>query len=488
MPVPSPHGHSEIPNAAADVPVEAATPGPHSGAVTTSPRPGTATSTGRHPLALLGISLGYFMVLLDMTVLSVAEPDLAASLHASIAGLQWTTTGYTVVFGALLLSGGAVADRYGAHRAFRAGVAVFGLGSLLSALAPTLWMLVALRAVLGAAGAACVPASMAMIARLYPDPVGRTRAVATWAAISGSAVAAGPLIGGALVELSGWRTIFLGNVPIAVLVLALTAGRAVQCPRGDRQIDWPAQLAACAVLALLTDGLVACGSRSWAHAAGSGAATVLAAVVLAVLEGRSAAPVLDRAVLRSGGARAGLAVGAAVNFALNGSLFVLPLLLQQGRQLSPLGTGLMFLPLTLPFVLNPPVTGRIVTRLGPRPPILAGMALLTTGGVTLGCAAVAGSGFGWVALGLLLTGFGVSFVLPALVSAVISATPHGTAGAAGGLLNAVRQVGATLGVTTMGAFVGIGTVTGSAYALLLAALVAATAGAWFALATPRPST
>jgi DHA2 family methylenomycin A resistance protein-like MFS transporter len=427
------------------------------------------------------------MVLLDMTVLSVAEPDLAASLHTSIAGLQWATTGYTVVFGALLLSGGAVADRYGAHRVFRVGVAVFGLGSLLSSLVPTLGLLVALRAVLGAAGAACVPASMAMIARLYPDPVERTRAVAAWAAISGAAVAAGPVVGGVLVDLAGWRAIFLVNVPIAVLVGALTAGRTVPYPRGDRRIDWTAQLTACAVLALLTDALVAAGSRSWAHAAGSGAATVLVAVVFVVLERRSAAPVLNRALLRSGRVRAGLAAGAAVNFALNGNLFVLPLLLQQGRHLSPLVSGLAFLPLTLPFVLNPPMTGRIVARFGPRPPILTGMTLLTLGGVALGCAAWVGAGYGWLVLGLLLTGFGVSFVLPATVSAIISAAPQGTAGAAGGLLNAVRQVGATLGVVTMGAFVGMGTVTGSAYALLLPALVCVAAGFWFALATTRPN-
>lgn len=437
-----------------------------------------STSSARR--ALLGISLGYFMMLLDMTVLAVAEPDLAATLHTSIAGLQWATTGYTVVFGALLLSAGAVADRYGAHRVFRAGVALFGLGSLLSALASTLTVLVALRMGLGAAGAACVPASMAMIARLYPDPVARTRAVATWAAISGAAVAAGPVVGGVLVDLAGWRAIFLVNVPLAVVVLALIAGRTVHCPRGDRRIDWPAQLVACAVLALLTDTLVAAGSRSWPHAAGSAVATVLLAARFVVMERRSAAPVLNRALLRSRGVRAGLATGAAVNFALNGGLFVLPLLLQQGRQLGPLASGLVLLPLTLPFVLNPPLTGRLVARFGPRPPILAGMALLVTGGVTLAGTAMAEGGYGWLTLGLLCTGFGVSFVLPAVVGAIISAAPPEATGAAGGLLNSVRQVGATLGVATMGAFVGMGTVTGSACALLLSALVCAVAGAWFA--------
>ncbi|MEV0201059.1 MFS transporter, partial [Nonomuraea sp. NPDC050691] len=381
----------------------------------------------RRSAALLGVSLGYFMVLLDMTVLSVAELDLAASLRTSIAGLQWATTGYTVVFGALLLSGGAVADRYGADRVFRAGVAVFALGSLLSALAPGLGALVGSRAVLGAAGAACVPASMAVIARLYPAPAERTRAMAAWAAISGAAVAAGPVAGGALVDLAGWRAIFLVNVPIGLLVLALTAGRGLRAsrgaglrashggglrasrggrgaalgeatgsPGGERRIDWAAQLAACAVLALLTDALIAAGSRSWAHAAGSAAATALAARGFAVLERRSDAPVLNRSLLGSGGVRAGLAAGAVVSFTLNGGLFVLPLLLQQGRHLSAVASGLAFLPLTLPFVVNPPLTGRIVARVGPRPPILAGLALLAAGGGGLAWAVGAGASYGWL--------------------------------------------------------------------------------------------
>ncbi|MGW4476693.1 MFS transporter [Nonomuraea sp. NPDC004354] len=415
---------------------------------------------------LVGVSLGYFMVLLDMTVLAVAEPDLAASLETSVAGLQWATTAYTVVFGASLLSAGAVSDRYGAHRVFRAGVSAFGALSLLSALAPTLPALVGLRAVLGAAAAACLPSSMAIIARLYPDPPRRARAVATWAAVSGAAVAAGPIAGGALVDLAGWRAIFLVNVPITLLVLSLVKGAAITCPAGERRIDWRAQLAAVAVLALLTDTVVAAGSRAWAHAAASGAATLAAAGLFAALERHSPAPVLHRGLLAGRGVRAGLAAGAAVTFTLNGILFVLPLLLRD-QHLGATDTGLAFLPMTLPFVLNPPLTGRLVARFGPRPPILAGLALLVAGSLALAA--------GWLPAGLLLAGLGVSFVLPALAAAVVAAAPEGTAGAAGGLLNSVRQVGATLGVAAMGALV----TTGPALPLLLAAAVCAVAAAGF---------
>ncbi|WP_242902185.1 MFS transporter [Actinomadura terrae] len=440
-------------------------------------------SGARRRRALLGVSLGYFMVLLDTTVLSVAEPDLARSLHASTAGLQWAVTGYTVVFGALLLSAGAVADRFGADRVFRVGAAAFGLGSLAAALAPDLGTLVALRALLGAAAAACVPASMAMITRLYPAPAERARAVATWAATSGAALAAGPLAGGALVGLAGWRAIFLINVPVAAAVLVLVAGREVRCPRGTRAIDPVAQLLACAALGLLTDALIALGSGAAVHTAWSAAGALLAAAAFAVAERRSAAPVLVPAVLRAPGMPAALLAGAAVNFAMTGVLFVLPLAFQRDLGLSAFETGLAFLPMTLPFAFNPLVTGRIVARTGPRPPILAGLALLTAGGTALGAALLASAPYPVLVAGLLGTGFGVSFALPALATAVVAAAPEGTAGAAGGLLNAVRQSGATLGVAIMGAFVPDGS-GGFGSALFAASAACATA---LALAALRPA-
>ncbi|MCG0061800.1 MFS transporter [Streptomyces tricolor] len=448
--------------------------------VNSAPSADPAPSRGRRAGALTGISLGYFMVLLDTTVLSVAEPDLASSLGTSTAGLQWAVTGYTVVFAALLLSAGAAADRFGAERLFRCGVTVFALASLLSAAAPGLGVLLLLRAVSGAAAAACVPASMAMIARLYPEPAARARAIAVWAAISGAAVAAGPLAGGALVGAAGWRAVFLVNVPLALAVLALTRGRSVSCPRSGRRIDWPAQLAAVAVLALLTDALIAAGARSWIHAAWSSAGLLIAVPALYARERRSQAPVIDRALLRSARVRSGLLAAAAANFALAGALFVLPLLLQRERHLSALQTGLAFLPLTVPFAVNPPLTGKIVARTGPRPPILAGLALLVVGGTLLACTVFADGASRRLAPGLLLTGLGISCVLPALAAAVISAAPPGTAGAAGGLLNAVRQVGATLGVALMGAAAAAGT----GWSLLLSAGVCALAGTAFARTHP----
>ncbi|MGW4895789.1 MFS transporter [Kitasatospora sp. NPDC004240] len=440
----------------------------------------TATTTARTPTpapgrsrALLGIALGYFAVLLDTTVLSVAEPDLARSLGGSTTGLQWVVTGYTVAFGAGLLSGGAIADHYGAHRAFRLGTAAFGVGSLLSALAPGLPALVLLRALLGIAAAAAVPAGLALIARLHPVPADRTRAIAVWAAVSGCAMAFGPPIGGILVELGGWRAVFWANVPLTVLVLALTAGPGVRCPRGERTVDWPAQLAACAALALLTDALIAAGAGAWPHSGRSAAGALAAGALFVRRERRSPAPVLPPALLRAPGMREILLAGAAVNLALLGVLFVLPLLLQRTHALSPTLTGLAFLPMTLPPGLNPLLTGRLVARTGPWRPALGGLALLTAGSLLIAVAVLAGTPYALLAPGLACLGFGVSFTLPALLAAVVAAAPDGAAGAAGGLLNAVRQIGGTLGVALLGAL-GTGS-AGTAGAMLLPAAVCALA-------------
>ncbi|GAB2824127.1 MFS transporter [Actinocorallia aurea] len=440
-------------------------------------------STGRRRIALLGVSLGYFMVLLDLTVLSVAEPDLATSLGTDVGGLQWAVAAYTVAFGALLPAGGALADRYGAQRVFRGGVALFAIGSLASAAAPSAAILGGLRAVTGAAAAACVPASLAVIAGLYPAARERARAVATWAAVSGAAVALGPVCGGLLVDAAGWRAVFVVNAPLAVAVLAATASRAAAVPASDRRIDWPAQLAAGAALALLTDALIRAGSDDPAGAWWPGLGALAAAAAFAVRERRSPAPVADRALLASPGARAGIAAGAAVGFALNGILFVLPLLLRD-RGLSAAATGWAFLPLTVPFALNPPVTGRLVARFGPRPPVLAGLGALACGGAAVGVAAGTAAPYPWLAAGLFVCGYGVSLVLPALVAAIVQAAPDGAAGSAGGLLNAVRQVGATIGVAAMGS---LAAATGPGRALALAAPVCAASALWFARSRSAPA-
>nr|WP_237419027.1 MFS transporter [Kitasatospora sp. SID7827] len=425
------------------------------------------------------MSLSYFAVLLDTTVLAVAEPDLAASLGSSTAGLQWVVSAYSVAFGAVLLSAGTVADRFGAHRLFRVGAAAFGAASLLCALAPGVWVLVAARALLGVAAAVSVPAGMALLGVLYPVPAERARAVSVWAAVSGAAMVCGPVLGGALVGWFGWRSVFWLNVPLTVLVLVLTASSAVRAPGRPGRVDWWSQAGLVVALALLTDALIAAGSDGGWHVGVSGAGAVLAGGWFAR---RERAGELRRGLLAAAGVRAALVAGAAVNFAVLGVLFVLPLVFGRSWGWSAALAGAAFLPMTVsPACVPLLLTGRLVARVGPWRPVAAGLVLLAAGCAGAGAALGRGAPYGVLAVALGAVGLGVALSLPALVAGVVGAAPAGTAGSASGLLNAARQVGASLGVAVAGALVGGAAGgaapgrAGSAGALLVAAAVCAVA-------------
>ncbi|MEV5556477.1 MFS transporter [Nonomuraea wenchangensis] len=409
-------------------------------------------------MRLFGFSLAYFLVILDTTVLTVALPDLRDSLGGPTAGQQWAVNAYTVAFAAALLAGGAVADRYGAARVFKLGVAAFGGLSLLCAAAPHLSVLIGTRALLGVAAALCTGGSLGLLAELYPSPAARARATGVWAALTGTALAAGPLLGGLLVDLYGWRAVFLVNVPPAVVSLLVM--RPVTSPRGVRGIDWRVQMLAGAFLGLLAEALI-----DASPVAAVSAVAALAALV--VTERRSHAPALPGGLLAATWPE--LLAGAAANFAFSGALFVLTLLFQDVRHLTPMAAGLAFLPLTLPMTVNPLLTGRLVARHGPRPPILGGLALVAAG---LGGLALTEAVAPW----LVVMGFGLSLVLPALMAGMVGRAPAGTAGTAGGMLNAFRQAGATLGVAVMGVI---------GRPLLAAAVLTALTCACYGLATAR---
>lgn len=193
-------------------------------------------------LLLLGLSIGYFMVLLDTTVVSVALPAIRADLGGGISGLQWVVNAYTIVFAGFLLSMGGLADKLGARRVYAGGLVLFLAASALSAAAPSLGLLIALRAVLGIGGAALTPASLALVAHAFPEPSARARALGIWAAVTGIAMAAGPVAGGLLADSLGWRSIFLLNVPLAVISLAIVLRLGAETARKRRQpLDWTGQ-------------------------------------------------------------------------------------------------------------------------------------------------------------------------------------------------------------------------------------------------------
>lgn len=420
--------------------------------VTPTPRPAAGSLSG---WVLFGLSLGYFMVLLDTTIVTVALPAIGNSFTGGLSALQWVVNGYTTTFAALLLTAGWLSDRFGGRRMFLIGLASFGVLSAASAASASLAMLVVLRLLLGGAGALLLPTSLAIITNVYTVPAQRAKALGNWAAITGFALVCGPVLGGLLVDTVGWRAIFLINAPLAIVSYAITARTAPETALKPRSgLDIPGQLSAIVGLAALVYALVEGPDRGWGSGAVVTAFAVAAATVTAFLIAESRAGDAGMLPLRIFSSRrfsAAVLGGLLANFGLSGVLFVLSLFFQDGRGYSPLQAGLMFLPLTLPTAFNPIFTGRLVGRIGARTPATIGFILMGIG--TLVQAPFTGDSAGAVTasvIGLLCFGFGMSFALPSLVASVASSVPVQLAGIGAGALNSGRQVGASLGVAALG--------------------------------------
>ena len=436
-------------------------------------------STTALRLALVGLSLGYFMVLFDTTALTVALPDIARDLGSGVQGLAWVTDAYTLTFAGCLLAAGVVADRHGADRTFLAGLAGFGVLSLACAGAPSTATLVAARAALGVAGALLLPASLALIAGLFTDPGRRATAIAAWASISGTALAAGPLLGGALVAGLGWRGIFLVNAPVAALAALLLRGRLPAMARRGSRVEARGQVAVLVAVTAFTWALIRGGAEGWASpdALAALGLAILAGALAVLAERASSAPAVPPALLKAPAFAGALGAGLVVGGVLAGELFLTTLELQEVRALGPVVTGVAFLPLTVPMVVNPPLAGRLVARVGPARPVLGGLVLIAVATAALAAEPSDGS-YAWVAVGLALLGLGVSFSLPALTSAVVLAASPEARGAAGGVFSVVRQTGATLGVAAVTAIIGADAHHGARGHALMAVAAVAAAVAW----------
>jgi DHA2 family methylenomycin A resistance protein-like MFS transporter len=427
---------------------------------------------------LIGLSLGYFMVLLDLTIVSVALPAISRSLNAGLSALEWVTNGYTVTFAALLLTAGWLSDRFGGKRVFLCGLVAFGVLSGVSAAATSLGVLVVLRLTLGVAGALLLPSSLAIITNAYPVPAERARAVGSWAALTGAALVAGPVVGGVLTESVGWRAIFLVNVPLALISLVITVRLAPETARKPRSgLDLTGQISAIVALAALIYALIEGPAKGWsaAEVLGAFALAVIAAAVFVGAELRAGdAAMLPPRMFRRGGFSAALVAGLLANFGLSGLLFVLSLFFQESRGYSASAAGLAFLPLTIPTAVNPVFTGRLVGRIGPRRPATIGLVLMGVGAlVQTPFTGDSGLAPAATVIGLLVFGSGISFTLPALVAGVAGTVPPELAGIGAGTLNSARQVGASLGVAVLGVVLSLAssTAAGTRTALIVGGAV-----------------
>jgi DHA2 family methylenomycin A resistance protein-like MFS transporter len=411
----------------------------------------------RRAAALLSVCLGFFVIQLDVTIVNVALPAIQREIGGSLAGLQWVVDAYTLALASIMLTAGATADRVGARKVFTVGLAVFAVGSAACAAAPTLGVLVAARAVQGLGASALLPCSLALLVHQFPDQKERARALGVWGGMGSAGVALGPVAGGALVAAVGWRSIFLVNVPICLLTVALLRRFADESPKHpERRTDVPGLLLGVTMLAGFTASFIVAGDQGWLTPLPGAllAAGLLAAWAFTRTERRHPNPVLPLELFKNRNLSGATGVGLIFNLVLYGSLLCLSLYLQTTRHESVLVTGLLLLPMSATVGLGSLASGRLTARLGPRTPMLAGLTLAAAGAALLATAGP-GSSLALILAGSILLGL-VSLAMPAMTAAVVGAAGPEHAGVAGGVLNAARQCGGALGVAVLGSLLGHG--------------------------------
>jgi EmrB/QacA subfamily drug resistance transporter len=420
---------------------------------------GLVDGSGRHAgvaverkwWTLVAVCAGTFMLLLDITVVNVALPSIQHSLSASFSDLQWTVDAYALTLAALLLTTGSLADIYGRRLAFVAGLTVFSVSSLLCGLATDSLLLILARALQGVGGAAMFATSLALLATAFH---GKERGVAfaVWGAVTGIAVAVGPILGGAITSGISWRWIFLVNVPIGAVTVAITLFRVGESrQQGARRPDLPGFVMFSGALGLLVYGLIEASLKGWTDALilGCFAGTVVLLAAFLVVERASSHPMFDLTLFR----KPTFTGGAIAAFSLSGGLFALLLYIvlyvQDALGYSALQTGLRLMILSGGILLTSTIAGRLSSLMPVRYLIGPGLAIV---GVGLLLMRGLGAGSHWTHLipGLLVSGVGAGLVNPPLASTAVGVVHYRQAGMASGINSTFRQVGIATGIAALG--------------------------------------
>jgi EmrB/QacA subfamily drug resistance transporter len=401
---------------------------------------------------LAAVSFGLFMIMLDNTVVNVALPSIQRDLGVGLSELEWIVSGYALTFAALMLIGGKLADAYGRRLVFVIGIVVFTVASLLCGLATSGTMLIAARVLQGSGAALMSPATLSIITATFP-PRQRGTAVGIWAGVSALALAIGPLIGGLLTEHASWNWIFFVNVPVGLIgigasFLLIDESRD---PTHDR-LDLPGLATSAVGLFALTYGLIEANGYGWGSTriVGAFVVAVVALVSFVVLERHQRSPMLDLTLFRNRTYVGANLVILLVALAMFGVFFFVSLYMQNVLGYSAVEAGAAFLPMTILIIIVAPIAGRVSDRLGSRGLMTAGMLLLAAQLFyfsRLGLTATF-----WTLLpGLVLGGFGMSMTMTPSTAAATRAVPVAKAGVGAAVLNALRQVGGSLGIALMGA-------------------------------------
>jgi EmrB/QacA subfamily drug resistance transporter len=403
---------------------------------------------------LIALIVGYFMVVVDMTIVAVANPEIVKGLHADIPRVVWVTSAYLLTFAALLLPAGRLGDRFGPKRVYLAGLAVFTAASLACGLAHTIGMLIAARAAQGVGAALVTPQSMAVITRTFP-PERRSAAMSLWGGVAGLANLVGPLLGGVLVDGPGWQWIFFVNVPIGIAGFALAVRFVPALPTHMHRFDIPGVVLSCAGMFLLVYGIQQGGAGGWDAWTRSAVAAGLAVLIGFVVHQSHAKgePLLPLGIFRDRNfAISSLAVALAAG-AVAAVMVPLYFYLETVRAFSGVDAGALLAPMAVFAILFVPLFGKFGDRLHPRTIPVAGLTLFA---VALACFAVLmtpGSPVALFVVGAALVGIANAGIWPALAVTATLNIPPERAGAGAGAYNTLRQVGSVLGSAAISAVV-----------------------------------
>ena len=448
--------------------------------MTTAPHLAAVPARAGRPGTVLAVcSMSVFLGGLDSTIVTIGLPEIGRSLHAGVSGLQWAADAYTVTLASLLMFSGAAADRIGRRAVLQAGLSLFVLGSWLCSLAPSLGALIAFRVLQGAGASAMNPAALGIVTNAYTDPARRARALGAWDAAYGLSMVTGPVAGGVLVSLAGWRSVFWASIPAGLAALALT-GLLVPDSRAPnpRRADPPGQALVCIMLAALATAIIQAPGWGWQ----SWRTTVLLAaaggalVGLAYIEPRRSDPLLQLGLFRSARFAASITSGVCGIAALAGFGFLSSLYLQDVRGMSALDAGLTIGPMAAEMAVCAPLAGRMIARRGARiPAVCAGVAVAASSAALSRLTGLSSEAF--LSVTYSLFGVGAGLLSPAVTYGVMSSVPDGQAGVASGMNSSSRQLGQCLGIAVTGTIL-----DGSLHGSMQSGFLPAARGSWLIMA------
>jgi len=403
---------------------------------------------------VLATSLAFVMAQLDVSIVNLALPQIAGAYKAGISTLQWVVDAYTLAFAVLMLSAGSISDRLGSKRIFQLGMLIFGLASAGCAFAPDAISLIIFRVAQGIGAAMMIPSSLSILNRHFAhQPETRARAIGLWTAAGSAAMAAGPTIGGVLIELANWRFIFLINIPICLAGFLMSFRlENEKVSSGESKFDWAGQLSWTLGITALIASIIEGPKLGFGNpvVAGGLVFSVVMFITFLAVERKAHRPVLPFHLFDSGAFNALLMLGAVLNGCYYGSVFVLSLYLQKVLHYTSLGAGLAFIPLTAGFVLSNVASARIISRYGTWKPILFGLGMFALGFAGL-FVARADTPYWQLFVPFLVISTGMGLAVPAMINGVLASVDKQLSGTASAVLTTSRQTAGAIGVAVFGA-------------------------------------